>query len=441
MKLEIKPPQPHVLTRMAAAIAVVYLSLLLLLLHGAAPAVLGYTRGDFPEDFVFGSATSSYQDDLKLMVDTNLEAYRLSISWSRIIPNGRGDVNPKGLQYYNDIIDGLVKNGIQVHIMLYQLDLPQVLEDEEDFKAYADVCFREFGDRVAHWITIDEPNVASIGSYDSGQLAPGRCSDPFGIRKCTVGNSSVEPYIAVHNMLLAHASVTKLYREKYQVAGKGIIGISVYTFWAYPLTNSTVDLEATKRCQDFIVHWVLRPLVFGDYPQVMKNIVGSRLPSFIKAQSEDVKGSLDFIGMNHYYSLYVNDRPLGKGTRDFVADMSIYYRGSKTDPPPGYGSSNDTVHDNDRVDYLKSYIGSILTAVRNGANVKGYFVWSFVDVFEYLTGYGQSYGLYRVDFADESRPRQARLSARWYSGFLKNREMDVDQSELAMAAAESRAQQ
>ena len=209
----------------------------------------------------------------------------------------------------------------------------------------------------------------------------------------------------------------------------------------------------------------------------MKNIVGSRLPSFTKAQSEDVKGSLDFIGMNHYYSLYVNDRPLGKGTRDFVADISIYYRGSKTDPPPGkaaptsigpdpqglrlmvqylqepygnlpiyilengYGSSNDTVHDNDRVDYLKSYIGSILTALRNGANVKGYFVWSFVDVFEYLTGYGQSYGLYRVDFADESRPRQARLSARWYSGFLKNREMDVDQSELAMAAAESRAQQ
>lgn len=88
----------------------------------------------------------------------------------------------------------------------------------EDFKAYADVCFKEFGDRVAHWITIDEPNVASIGSYDSGQLAPGRCSDPFGIRKCTVGNSSVEPYIAVHNMLLAHASVTKLYREKYQVS-------------------------------------------------------------------------------------------------------------------------------------------------------------------------------------------------------------------------------
>ncbi|KAF0925446.1 hypothetical protein E2562_016665 [Oryza meyeriana var. granulata] len=350
------------------------------------------------------------QDDLNLMVEANLEAYRLSISWSRLIPNGRGAVNPKGLQYYNNIIDELVKNGIQVHVMLYQLDLPQVLEDEyggwlsprilEDFKAYADVCFREFGDRVSHWITIDEPNVASLGSYDTAQLAPGHCSDPFGIRKCTIGNSSVEPYIAVHHMLLAHASVTRLYREKYQVTGKGVIGISVYTFWTYPLTNSTVDLEATKRCQDFTFNWILRPLVFGDYPQVMKKIVGSRLPSFTKAQSEDVKGSLDFIGMNHYYSLYVNDRPLGKGTRDYIADMSVYYRGSKTDPPAGkgaptsvgndpqglrfmvqylqetygnlpiyilengFGSSNDTLHDNDRIDYLKSYIGSILTALR-----------------------------------------------------------------------------
>ncbi|XP_040382732.1 beta-glucosidase 5-like [Oryza brachyantha] len=501
-----------------------FLLLLLLLLHGAAP-VLGFTRRDFPSDFVFGSATSSYQyegavhedgkspsnwdifthegkmpdrstadvsadgyhkykDDVKLMVETNLEAYRLSISWSRLIPNGRGAVNPKGLQYYNNIIDELVKNGIEVHVMIYQLDLPQVLEDEyggwlsprilEDFKEYADVCFREFGDRVSHWITIDEPNVASFGSYDNGQLAPGRCSDPFGVRKCTIGNSSVEPYIAVHNMLLAHASVTRLYREKYQVAGKGVIGISVYTFWTYPLTNSTLDFEATKRCQDFMFNWILRPLVFGDYPQVMKEIVGSRLPSFTKSQSELVKGSLDFIGMNHYCSLYVNDQPLGKGARDFMTDMSVTYR----DPPPpgksaptsvgsdpqglgfmvqylqetygnfpiyilenGYGSSNDTLHDTDRIDYLKSYIGSILTAIRNGANVKGYFAWSFVDVFEYLSGYGQSYGFYRVDFADEARPRRARLSARWFSGFLRNREMMDDvEAELAMAA-ESRAQQ
>uniref|UniRef100_A0A8R7PZC7 4-hydroxy-7-methoxy-3-oxo-3,4-dihydro-2H-1,4-benzoxazin-2-yl glucosidebeta-D-glucosidase n=2 Tax=Triticum urartu TaxID=4572 RepID=A0A8R7PZC7_TRIUA len=167
-----------------------------------------------------------YKDDVNLMADTNLEAYRLSISWSRLIPYGRGAVNPKGLEYYNNLIDELVQRGIQVHIMLLQLDFPQVLEDEyggwlsprivEDFTAFADICFREFGDRVTHWTMIDEPNIGAIGSYDTGLIAPGHCSDPFGVTKCSVGDSTVEPYIAVHNMLLAHASAARLYREKYQ---------------------------------------------------------------------------------------------------------------------------------------------------------------------------------------------------------------------------------
>ncbi|KAF7039661.1 hypothetical protein CFC21_049619 [Triticum aestivum] len=487
-------------------------SLLLLLLlsaaHGAAaPPALGFTRSDFPPDFVFGAATSAYQyegavaedgrspsiwdtfthagkmpdkstgdiasegyhkykDDVKLMADTNLEAYRFSISWSRLVPNGRGAVNPKGLEYYNNLINELVKHGIQIHVMLYHLDFPQVLEDEyggwlsprivEDFTAFADVCFREFGDRVSYWTTIDEPNVGPIGSYDSGIFAPGRCSDPFGITKCTAGNSTVEPYIAVHNMILAHASATRLYREQYQAVQKGVVGINVYSFWTYPLTNSTVDLEATKRYQDFMFGWTLGPLVFGDYPQVMKTNVGSRLPSFTKSQSEFVKGAIDFIGINHYYSVYVNDRPLKEGVRDYAADMSVYQRGSRTDPatseyaptaypddPEGlqfvlqylteaYGglpiyvqengkaSANDILDDTDRVEYLKSYIGSTLDALRNGANVKGYFVWNFLDIFEFLAGYKLGFGMYRVDFDDEARPREARLSARWYSRFLKN---------------------
>ncbi|XBI67902.1 hypothetical protein VPH35_047174 [Triticum aestivum] len=270
-------------------------SLLLLLLlsasHGdAAPPALGFTRTDFPPDFVFGAATSAYQyegavaedgrspsiwdtfthagkmpdkstgdiasdgyhkykDDVKLMADTNLEAYRFSISWSRLVPNGRGAVNPKGLEYYNNLINELVKHGIQIHVMLYHLDFPQVLDDEyggwlsprivEDFTAFADVCFREFGDRVSYWTTIDEPNIGPIASYDSGIFAPGRCSDPFGITKCTTGNSTVEPYIAAHNMILAHASATRLYREQYQAVQKGVVGINVYSFWTYPLTNST----------------------------------------------------------------------------------------------------------------------------------------------------------------------------------------------------------
>ncbi|KXG33591.1 hypothetical protein SORBI_3003G332700 [Sorghum bicolor] len=371
---------------MAAAFTVISL-LLSVCVQGAAP-VLSFTRSDFPEDFVFGSATSAYQyegavaedgrspsiwdtfthagnmpdksngdiaadgynkykDDVKLVIDSNLEAYRFSISWSRLIPNGRGAINPKGLEYYNNLIDELATHGVQVHVMISQLDPPQILEDEyggwlspkivEDFTAYADVCFREFGDRVSHWTTLDEVNVAALGSYDIGQIAPGRCSDPFGFgtKKCTVGNSSVEPYIAAHNMLLAHASATRLYREKYQAVQKGVVGINIYTMWAYPLTNSTADLEASQRFLDFYCGWILEPLVFGDYPSVVKKNVGSRLPSFRKVQSEAIRGTIDFIGINHYLSVYVNDHPLEKGIRDFVLDVAADYRVSRTDPPVG----------------------------------------------------------------------------------------------------------
>ncbi|VAH80981.1 unnamed protein product [Triticum turgidum subsp. durum] len=491
--------------QMGASAAFFYL-LLSLWVQDAAAAGLGFTRSDFPRGFVFGSGTSAYQyegavseggrspsywdtfthagkmsdkstgdvaadgyhkymEDVKLMSETGLEAYRFSISWSRLIPNGRGAVNPKGLQYYNNLIDELVNHGIQVHITLHHLDLPQILEDEyggwlspriiEDFTAYADVCFREFGDRVASWTTVNEPNIGMMASYDVAIFPPGRCSDPFGATKCTAGDSSVEPYIAAHNTLLAHASVASLYREKYQVMQKGVVGISIYSYWSYPLTNSTVDLDASQRCKDFLFGWILDPLVFGDYPKVMKKNVGSRLPSFSKVQSELIKGSLDFIGINHYYSLYVNDRPLETGIRDYNTDMSVDSRGSRTDPPlspsappnvpsdpkglqlvleylketyavpvyvqeNGMGSADDGLDDTDRIGYLSSYMESTLNAMRNGADVRGYFAWAFMDMFELLSGYQSRYGLYRVDFADERRPRQARHLARWYAGFLKH---------------------
>lgn len=234
-------------------------------------------RHDFPPGFIFGSATSAYQvegaafedgrkasifdtfahsgfygeengdvatdmyhrykEDVQLMVETGLDAFRFSFSWSRLIPDGRGHVNPKGLQYYNNLINELISNGIQPHGTLMHLDLPQTLEDEyggflnrriiEDFTAYADVCFREFGDRVPYWTTINEANIFIVGGYNNGNGPPGRCSFPFGQNNCTVGNSTTEPYIAAHNMLLAHASAAMLYKEKYQAKQQGHIGFSL----------------------------------------------------------------------------------------------------------------------------------------------------------------------------------------------------------------------
>ncbi|XP_010235534.1 beta-glucosidase 2 isoform X2 [Brachypodium distachyon] len=431
-----------------------------------AAAIIDFTRCDFAQDFVFGAGTSAYQyegavaedgrspsdwdtfthsgkmpdkstgdiaadgyhkykEDIKLIYETGLEAYRFSISWSRLIPNGRGAVNPKGLDYYNNIIDELVKRGIQTHITLHHIDLPQILEDEyggwlspriiEDFTAYADVCFREFGDRVKYWTTVNEPNIGAIASYSIGHLPPGRCSDPFGITKCTVGNSSTEPYIAVHTTLLAHASVFKLYREKYKAEQKGVIGINIYSYWSYPFTNSTVDLEATQRSKDFMFGWILEPLVSGDYPEVMKNIVGSRLPSFtmvFETSMETCQFLTEGVPTN------VPSDP------DGLHLVLEYLKETYGNPPlyvheNGMGSPKDSLNDTYRVDCLSSYMGSTLDAIRNGVNVRGYFTWAFMDLFELRAGYQSKYGLYRVDFDDMRRPRQARLSARWYSGFLK----------------------
>ncbi|KAJ3676157.1 hypothetical protein LUZ60_003569 [Juncus effusus] len=473
-------------------------------------ADVNFTRSDFPKDFVFGAGSSAYQiegavnedgrtpsiwdtfthegwmsdksnadvscdgyhkykDDVELMGDMGLEAYRFSISWSRLIPHGRGPVNPKGLEFYNNLINSLVQKGIEIHITLYHADLPQDLEDEyggwlspriiEDFTAYADVIFREFGDRVSHWTTIVEPNVLSLAAYDSGAFPPMRCSNPYGfIINCTVGNSTTEPYIAVHNILLTHASVAKLYREKYKAVQKGEVGINVYTFWCYPFTNSQQDIEATKRVMDFMYGWIINPVVFGDYPSVMREKVRDRIPKFTKNQSELLKGSADFIGINHYASSFISDNPIQSedGLPDFNADMSSLFRMSRDDEPAGsflpvdlpsdpqglqfmleyfrdfYGNvpvyvqengiaepANSSLIDTQRIQYISSHIGSTLAALRNGANVKGYFAWAFMDVFELLSGYQNRYGLYHVDFEDQNRPRNPKLSAYWYFDFLK----------------------
>ncbi|GMY38321.1 beta-glucosidase 11-like isoform X15 [Fagus crenata] len=486
---------------------------LFLLVNLAVVVVLGadeFSRDDFPTGFVFGSGTSAYQvegaanqdgrtpsiwdtfahagkmdgangdiacdqyhrykDDVQLMVDTGLEAYRFSISWSRLIPNGRGPVNPKGLQYYNNLINELISNGIQPHITLHHSEFPQALEDEyggmasrkfvKDFTAYADVCFRKFGDRVLHWTTMNEANVFVMGGYDTGFLPPQHCSPPFGFN-CTRGNSSTEPYLATHHILLAHASAARLYKEKYQAKQHGFIGINLFGFWVVPLTNKTEDVIATQRARDFLIGWYADPLVYGDYPDVMKKNVGSRLPAFTNLESNQVKGSFDFIGLNHYMTFYIKDdsSKLDMEIRNFEADMAIdmifiqndasesgfpirplalqelleYFKQAYGNPPIYIHENgqrtqrNSSLEDWSRVEYLHGYIGALLDALRNGSNVRGYFQWSFMDVLELLDGYASSFGLYYVDLDDPDLKRQPKVSAHWYSNFLKRKGVNSDE--------------
>ncbi|PKU63730.1 beta-glucosidase 22 [Dendrobium catenatum] len=479
-----------------------------LLVHSE--TLLAYTRDDFPSDFVFGAGTSAFQyegalaedgrtpsiwdysiyegqntevatpdiasdgyhkykEDIELMSFTGLEGYRFSISWSRLLSSGRGAVNQKGLEYYNNVINELVKHGIQPHVSLHHLDLPQVLQDEyggwlspriiDDFKGFANVCFREFGDRVFHWTTMAEPNINAIASFDNGEFPPHRCSYPFGYN-CREGNSAVEPYAAAHNMLLAHAAVVKLYRTRYQPIQKGKIGINLYATWFSPLTNSIKDSMASKRAMDFTIGWFMSPLIFGDYPEIMRKNAGSRLPTFSEIESQEVRSAFDFIGINYYFASFVvdnSDHPK-TGFRDANADMFVKFTGSKDEPPidqfipPGYIPNKptgllkmlkylkdsygnppiyiqengcglgvkDVLNDTDRISFLSGYIGSTLEAIRNGSDVRGYSVWSFLDIFELLDGYKSSFGLYHVNFKDNERQRVPKLSAYWYSNFLKH---------------------
>ncbi|MCL7040599.1 hypothetical protein MKW94_007517, partial [Papaver nudicaule] len=301
----------------------------------------GFSRNDFPTNFVFGAGSSAYQnvfgctpEDVKLMVDTGLEAYRFSISWPRLIPR---PVNPKGLEYYNNLINELISHGIEAHVTLFHYDLPQSLEDEyggwlsrkivKDFTAYAEICFKEFGDRVSTWTTINEANVFVLGAYDLGFVPPQRCSSPFGSSNCTGGNSTTEPYLVAHNCLLAHASVARLFKNKYQAKQHGLIGFNLFAYGLTPLTNSVEDVAATRRANDFYIGWFASPFVFGDYPESMKRNAGSRLPSFTPYEAELVKGSCDFFGVNHYASSSVKDNPesLKIQLRDPSMDMAAQF--------------------------------------------------------------------------------------------------------------------
>ncbi|XAR58445.1 hypothetical protein NMG60_11013836, partial [Bertholletia excelsa] len=476
---------------------------LFLLLHFSALAFSApaYSRLDFPQppDFVFGSGTSAYQyegaafedgrtpsiwdtfthaakmhgqtgdiacdgyhkykEDVQLMVETGLEAYRFSISWSRLIPGGRGPVNPKGVEYYNNLINELVKHGIQPHVILTHIDIPQALEDEYD----GWLCRKIFGDRVKHWTSVNEGNIFAVGGYDQGIIPPQRCSSPFGFN-CTKGDSTTEPYIAAHHILLAHASVAKLYRKKYQGKQHGFIGMNLYVFSFRPYTNTTEDVLATQRANEFFHGWIINPLVHGDYPEIMKKRAGNRLPAFTKLESEEVKGSFDFVGLNYYNFISVKHKSGNlEIERDFEADMGAQFvleqgggvlpdvspEGSLPVAPEGlvlimeyinhsYGNvpiyvhengqrtlrDKVTVNDTSRVEYVQGYIGAVLDVLRSGSNLKGYFYWSFMDLFELLDGYDSSYGLYFVDLDDLKR--YPKLSANWYANFLKGESRSLD---------------
>nr|AEB61485.1 beta-glucosidase [Consolida orientalis] len=483
-------------------------------IEGADYDFANFNRSSFPHGFIFGSAGASYQyegaynidgkgpsmwdtwthqrpekiadhsngdvandqyhhykEDVKLMKDMGMNAYRFSISWSRVLPNGKlaGGVNKMGVQYYNNFINELLAKGLQPYATIFHWDTPQHLEDEyggflsrrivSDFQDFAELCYKMFGDRVKHWITLNEPWSYTTAGYSSGMFPPNHCSKWIG--KCKGGNSATEPYIITHHQILAHAAAVKVYKDKYQASQKGMIGITLNGIWMVPYSQARVHRDAAHRALDFMVGWYMEPLTYGYYPKSMQLNVGKRLPKFSQKEVDMVKGSYDFLGFNYYTANYATNVPFSndiKPSYDADARASLATERNGVPIGPKSGSSwlfvypqgmhrcllyikkkyqnpviyitengigelnNDTLslkeklNDHMRVDYHDKHLKSVLRAIKEGVDVRGYFAWSFLDNFEWADGYTVRFGLNYVGF--KTMRRYPKRSANWFKKFL-----------------------
>jgi beta-glucosidase len=459
----------------------------------------GNSASRFPGDFLWGCATSSYQiegawqeggkglsiwdvfthtpgkirgdadadvscdhyhrfkEDVALMAELGLKAYRFSISWPRIQPTGTGKPNPAGLRFYSDLVDELLKYDIQPWVTMYHWDLPVALQLEYDgwlnpeiadwFADYAEILFESLGDRVKHWITLNEPWVTAVLGYGLGTFAPGRVSN-------------AEPYIAAHNLIRSHAKAVDRYRERYQTAQGGVIGISNNCDWREPLTDSLEDRAAATTALEFFLGWFADPIYRGDYPEVMRDNVGKRLPEFTAAERYLIEGSSDFFGLNHYTTLYASRPKHGEdlsldvyGNGGIAEDQNVKLTAdaswARTDMgwsvvpwgcrkllrwiderynrPPIYVTENGAafsdkvvdgkVDDQDRIAFIRDYLVACRQAMDHEVDLRGYFVWSLMDNFEWALGYSMRFGLYRVDF--ETLARTPKASAGWYGDVIR----------------------
>ncbi|KAI3908002.1 hypothetical protein MKW98_003647 [Papaver atlanticum] len=468
-------------------------------------------RDDFPLDFKFGASTSAlqtegsgseggrgpstwdsflqdfsvegtematnsyhkYKDDAKALKEMGMDAYRMSISWSRLLPKGSlsGGINQEGIDFYNKFFQELLDNGIEPFVTLFHFDLPTALQTQyrgfldkkivDDFKDFADLCFKNFGDKVKHWTTINEPQLFAMYGYRVS-LFP-------------TGDKVNDPYDAAHNIILSHAAAAKLYKQKYQAAQGGEIGISIVGQWFVPHSDSSRDKEAAERANDFMVGWFMEPLVYGDYPFIMRALVRDNLPMFTDKQREMVKGSYDFIGVNYYTARYAKDIPFTREHKFTSTDKyqfveqkeekngvpigplppaggseSIYiypaglrdvlvYMKERYENPKFYVTENGiperrddsqpmekALEDNHRIEVILSHLYAVREAMKKGVNMKGFFIWALLDCMEMGSAYNVRFGLYYTDYKNDCK-RYPKKSAKWLHSYLKTDRLPQEQ--------------
>ncbi len=372
------------------------------------------------------------------MADLGIKAYRFSLAWPRIVPDGKGKPNPKGLDFYLRLLDELQTKGIEPVPTLYHWDLPQSLEDNggwvnrdtaKYFQDYAAYVFDELKDRVAMWITHNEPWCAAFLGYGFGVHAPGK-------------QDFQQAIAAAHHLLVSHGLAVKAFED---LGSPGRIGITLNLTPQYPASDSSEDRAAVKRGDGFTNRWFLDPVFKGTYPDDIYELweAAGVAPPVQEDDMAIISRPTDFLGVNYYTRAIVGHGKLPLLEMDTKPpvypvtkmDWEIYPDGlyrllmrlhEDYGPIPLYVTENgacfdDTmvqgrVPDQGRTQYLQSHFDAALRAIEQGVPLKGYYVWSLLDNFEWAFGYDRRFGIIHVDFATQKRTWKD--SARWYQSFL-----------------------
>ncbi len=378
-----------------------------------------------------------YPEDVKLMRELGLGAFRFSIAWPRVVPDGRGKPNAAGLDFYDRLVDALLESGIEPYATLYHWDLPQVLEDAGGwpsrdtvgaFSEYVEAVVGRLGDRIRNWITHNEPWVISWLGYGLGQHAPGR-------------HSERDALAAAHNVLLSHGRAADILRRD---APGSRVGITIDLVDIQPLTDSDADNAAAREQDGLRNRWFLDPVLRGEYPADMVEHYGAAVPPIADGDMETISRPLDFLGVNYYTRNVVRADPQTgaaisvplEGVPRTAMGWEVYPEGltsllvrlhEEYEVPRLYITENGaacvdarrhdgSVHDPDRVAYLQGHIGAVGRAIERGVPVDGYFVWSLLDNFEWGYGYTQRFGLVFIDYPTLERvPKQ---SFYWYRDLI-----------------------
>ena len=377
-----------------------------------------------------------YRDDVRLMKALGLTGYRFSINWARVLPEGTGRINPKGLDFYARLVDELLANGIEPNATLFHWDLPAALDDRGGwlnrdiahwFAEYAQVMFQALDGRVKRWTTINEPWVVVDGGYLHGNLAPGH-------------HSRYEAPLAAHNLMRASGAAIQAYRAH----GRHQIGVVFNIEPKYPASQDAQDLAATRRAHAYMNEQFADAALLGRYPPELREIFGDAWPDFPAADFALTRQRPDFVGINYYTRAVVRHDPdqvplraspvhqpgstytetgwevYPQGLidtltwfRDRYGDLPLYVteNGAAFDDPPV--AEGEMLDDPPRTDYLRRHLQALHAAIEAGVNLKGYYAWSLLDNLEWSLGYTKRFGLYHVDFATQKRTPKA--SARFYA--------------------------